>query len=228
MATRIPEGASIRVVVDAVDATHAAVSSDPETAALAGTWLALRDKADELARARSDADRALARARIQLTVLDAKWDTTVGSFGRGVVDLVGGQRGHVDYVKFFGKASPSVVQDFGIQREIDNARAWLVELAREPNHPLSQTWTPKLKAATDELEMGFNRRRDCQRAIEPLQTAVLLLIDDVNHELNRLEGDLKKLFPLDGDRVASYLSATRANRPSPADEPEPAPAPVAK
>lgn len=224
MATRIPEGASIKVVVDAVDATHAAVSSGPETAPLAGTWLALRDKADALAKSRSDADRELARARIQLAVLDAKWDTTVAAFGRAVVDVAGGRRDQPDYLRFFAKASPSVVQDFGIQREIDSARSWLVELARDASQPLSQTWTPKLKAATDELEMGFNRRRDCQRAVEPLQTAVLLLIDDVNHELNRLEGDLKKLFPVDGDRVASYLSATRANRATPADEPAPAPA----
>jgi hypothetical protein len=224
MATRIPEGASIKVVVDAVDATHAAVSSDPETAALAGTWLALRDKADALAKSRSDADRALARARIQLGVLDAKWDITVAAFGRAIVDVAGGRRDQAGYLRFFGKASPSVVQDFGIQREIDSARGWLVELARDPNQPLSQTWTPKLKAATDELEMGFNRRRDCQRAVEPLQTAVLLLIDDVNHELNRLEGDLKKLFPVDGDRVASYLSAMRANRAAATDEPVPAPA----
>jgi hypothetical protein len=162
-----------------------------------------------------------------LTVLDAKWDTTVAGFGRAVVDFAGGRRDLPAYQRFFGKASPSVVQDFGIQREIDSARAWLVELARDPSKPLSQTWTPKLKAATDELEMAYNRRRDCQRAIEPLQTSVLLLIDDVNHELNRLEGDLKKLFPVDTARVASYLSATRVNRPSP-DELEPAPAPAPK
>lgn len=186
----------------------------------------LRVHRDALAKARSDADRALARARIQLGVLDAKWDTTVASFGRNVVDVAGGQRGVPDYLRFFGKASPSAVQDFGIQREIDSARAWLVELARDPNQPLSQTWTPKLKTATDELEMALNRRRDCQRAIEPLQTAVLLLIDDVNHELNRLEGDLKKLFPMDAARVASYLSATRASRTVAPDEPAPAPAPV--
>ncbi len=92
------------MVVDAVDATHAAVSSDPETAALAGTWLGLRDKADALAKSRSDADRALARARILLGVLDAKWDTTAGGFGRAVVDLTGGRRDAADYLRFFSKA----------------------------------------------------------------------------------------------------------------------------
>jgi len=39
----------------------------------------------------------------------------------------------------------------------------------------------------------------------------------------RLEGDLKKIFPADSDRVASDLSATRANRQSPAEDPVPAP-----
>lgn len=33
------------------------------------------------------------------------------------------------------------------------------------------------------------------KALGPIQTSVVLLIDDVNRELDRLEGDLKKLFP---------------------------------
>jgi hypothetical protein len=107
------------------------------------------------------------------------------------------------------------VQTFGIQREIDSARAWLVELARNPKEPLAQTWTPKLKAVTDELEMCHNQRNDCLRAIEPLQTAVLLLADDVNRELNRLEGDLKKIFAGTPERVSrSWPPRARTARPT--------------
>jgi hypothetical protein len=214
------------VVVEAVDATHAAVSSDPETAALAPTWLALRDEGDAQVKARSDADRSLTRARALLAVCDAKWDATVAAFGRATVDASGGRRDQPPYTRFFGKVTPSSVQNFGIQREIDCARGWLVELARNPNEPLAQTWTPKLQAATDQLESAFKQRNDCLRALEPLQTAVLLLIEDVNRELNRLEGDLKKLFPGSAARVASYLAATRPSRAPSSEEPTPAPAPA--
>jgi hypothetical protein len=224
MATRIPEGSSIRVVVEAVDATHAAISSDPETAALAPTWLALRDQGDAQAKARSDAERALTRARARLSVCDAKWDATVAAFARAVVDVSGGRRDQPAYLRFFGKTTPSAVQKFGIAREIETARGWLVELGRNPGEPLAQTWTPRMKDATDELEMAFNQRNDCLRAIEPMQTAVLLLIDDVNRELDRLEGDLKRIFPGAPERVASYLAATRPSRSSSNDEPSPTPA----
>jgi hypothetical protein len=231
MATHIPEAASIKVVVDVVDATHAAVESDPETAALAPTWLALRDRADGLAKSRSDAGRALTRSRTLLAVCDAKWDTAVAGFGRAVVDASGGHHDQPPCTRFFGKATPSAVQTFGVQREIDSARGWLVELGRNPGEPLAVTWSPKLKGVTDELEMAMNRRNDNLRALEPLHTSVLLLIDDVNRELDRLEGDLKKIFPGAADRVASYLAATRPGRSSAAsaqDEPSASPPPAAK
>jgi hypothetical protein len=114
----------------------------------------------------------------------------------------------------FGKTIPSAAQRFGIEREIETARGWLVELARNPTEALAQTWTPKMKEATDSLGMAFNQRNDTVKALGPLQTSVVLLIDDVNRELDRLEGDLKKLFPGQTDRVASYLAATRNNRSS--------------
>ena len=54
---------------------------------------------------------------------------------------------------------------------------------------------------------------------------MVLLIDDVNREIDRLEGDMKKLFPGALDRVASYLAATRPNRHGSPDQPEPTPVP---
>ena len=62
MATKIPDGASIRVVVEVTDSTCAALESGPETSALAPAWAAMRDKADAQAKARLDCDRASARA----------------------------------------------------------------------------------------------------------------------------------------------------------------------
>jgi hypothetical protein len=226
MATRIPEGASIKVVVEAVDATHAAISSDPETAALAPTWLELRDQADAQNKARTDADRALSRARARLAVSDAKWDATVAAFGRALVDASGGKRDQAPYTRFFGKVTPSSVQAFGVQREMETGARWLIELGRNTDEPLSQVWAPKLKAANDELSLAVSQRTECLRALEPLRTAVLLLIDDVNRELTRLEGDLKKIFPTAPDRVASYLAATRSTRVATADDEPPTPAPA--
>jgi hypothetical protein len=84
-------------------------------------------------------------------VLDAKWDATVAAFGRAVVDVSGGRRDQPPYTRFFGKTTPSAAQKFGIEREIETARGWLVELARNPSEPLAQTWTPKMKEATDAL-----------------------------------------------------------------------------
>ena len=43
--------------------------------------------------------------------------------------------------------------------------------------------------------MAFNQRNDTVKALGPQRTSVVLFIDDVNRELDRLEGDLKKLFP---------------------------------
>ena len=116
MATKIPEGVSIRVVVDVADSICAALESDPETAALAAGWAPVRDKADGLAKSRLNCDRAATRARARLSVCDAKWDACVAAFGRAVVDASDGRRDQPPYTRFFGKATPSAVQKFGIGR----------------------------------------------------------------------------------------------------------------
>ena len=224
MATHIPEGASIRVVVDVTDATCAAVESDPETKALVPTWVGLRDKADAQAKKRADCDRAVARARGRLAVCDAKWDETVAAFARAVVDASGGRRDQATYLRFFGKTTPSA-RKFGVGREIRNGRQLLVELGRNPSEPLAQTWLPRAREATDALEIASERNQTVN-ALAPQQVSVVLLIDDINRELDRLEGNLKKLFPLAPARVSAYLAATR--RPAqPRPRPPPAPPPAA-
>jgi hypothetical protein len=226
MAAKIPDDVSVRVVAEVTDAIDAALGSDPETSALAPTWQAMRDKTDGLWKARGDCGRAATRARARLAVCDAKWDRTVAAFGRAMVDASGGRRDQPPYTRFFAKATPSAAQKFGIAREIDIGREWLVELARNPAEPLAQAWTARLAEATDALAMAFNQRNDTVKAQGPVQTSVALLIDDVNRELDRLEGDLKKLFPGQPDRVGSYTAVTRHSRPAGSDEPEPAPAPA--
>jgi hypothetical protein len=225
MGTHVRENASIETVVDIVDATCAAVESDPATKSLAQTWAAMRDSADKLAENGRKLNREVLRARSRLNVQDSLWDATVAAFGRAVVDTSGGRRDQPPYTRFFSKATPSSAQDFGIQREIETARTWLAELARNPSEPLAQTWTPRLTEATDALEASFNQRNETVSMLAQQQTSVVLLIDDVNREIDRLEGDLKKLFPGAPDRVASYLAATRPSRRGTTDQPDPAPAP---
>lgn len=230
MSTKMKENASIETAVNVVDSISAALESDPAASSLAPAWVAMRNKADGLAENGRKIDRDALRARSRLTVQDSQWDTTVAAFGRAVVDASGGRRDQAPYTRFFAKTTPSAVQDFGIGREIELGRSWLAELSRNPSEALAQIWTPKLKDATDALEMAFNQRNDTVKALGPQRTSVVLFIDDVNRELDRLEGDLKKLFPGNPDRVASYLAATRNSRPAaePDQPPEPAPVPAGK
>jgi hypothetical protein len=214
-------------VADTVDSIAAGLESDPETTELAGTWTDITAKADVMSAARRKLNREASRARVRLTVRDGLWDRTVAAFGRAAVDASGGRRDQAPYTRFFAKVTPSKAQTFGIEREIELGRSWEVELGRHPDEPLAVTWIPRLKDATDTLETAFKARNAAVTALGPQQTSTILFIDDVNRELDRLEGDLKKLFAGQPDRVADFLAATRPNRPAQTDE-TPTPAATAQ
>jgi hypothetical protein len=101
------------------------------------------------------------------------------------------------YTRFFTKVTPSAAQELGIDKEIELATSWLAELARDPSEALAQMWTPRLKTATDGLQTACTQRDQAVAALGPHHTSVALLVGEVNTELDRLEGDLKKLFPGD-------------------------------
>ncbi len=226
MATHLRETTSISVVADTLDALCAALAADTETSSLLPTWTALTTQADALALERLQIERTQRRARATLDVRDRLWDNTVAAFGRAAHDAAGGHRDQAPYTRFFSKVTPSVVQSFGIQREVDTARTWITELGRKPNEPLAQTFTPQLTQATDALEAAMTARDEAVKATGPIQTTVVLFIDDLNCELDRLEGQLKQLFPGDPARVATYLAATRPQRSTPAAPPETEPRPA--
>lgn len=222
MATHIREGMTAESVADICDATHAALGTDPETEHLARTWRAATEKIDALAAGGRKLERAQRRTRARLAVVDVTWDGTTAAFGRAVVDASNGRRDQAPYTRFFTKVAPSAAQNFGPSREVETGRAWLTELARQPDEPLARTWAPKLKVVTDALDAAVLDRDNAAKALEPHRTAVMLFIEDINREIDRLEGDLKKLFPGDAPRVASYLSAFRSTRnATPIDEPVP-------
>ena len=222
MATHFRDGTAIDVVADACDAITAALESDPATGDLSKRWEAITKRADDLEAERKRLERAARRARARLFVQDAVWDGEVGAFGRAALDASGGKRYQAPYTRFFKDASPSEAQAFGVSRELKIGGLWLTELARDPAEPLAVKFTPRLGPATKGLDKASTDRIAAVRALEPHGTSVMLATDDVNLELDRLEGELKKRFPGDPKRVASYLSPTRPHRSEPdKDEGEP-------
>ena len=226
MATHLRENMSIGVVADTLDALCAALAADTETTSLLPTWTALTSQADTLALQRQQIERVQRRARAALDVRDRLWDNTVAAFGRAAHDAAGGRRDQAPYTRFFGKVTPSVVQSYGIQREIDTAHAWITELGRKPDEPLAKTFAPQLTQVTDTLQAAMTARDEAVKATGPIQTTVVLFIDDVNRELDRLEGQLKQLFPGDPARVAAYLVVTRPQRSAPVAPSETEPQPM--
>ncbi|MBK9260676.1 MAG: hypothetical protein IPM54_12745 [Polyangiaceae bacterium] len=209
MATHIRDTTIIENATDICAAIAGGLESDPETKHLAPLWDGLTAKGDALVSARRVAERTLGRARVRLDVLDAKWDPEVGAFGRDVVDQSGGKRDQAPYTRFFKNVSPSAAQDFGVDREVAQGNAWLAELARDPNEPLAQKWTPRLAAATEALATGSTNRRKALETLALQDTAEELFIADVNIEIDVLEGELLKLFPGQLKRVAAFLSPTK-------------------
>jgi len=94
----------------------------------------------------------------------------------------------------------------------------VAELERNPGEPLAKSFLPRLRAATNALRHASEDRTRTVAATEKHRTSVVLLVDAVNRELDRTEGDLLRLFPGERARVASYLAATRQKKA----EPEPA------
>ena len=209
MATHLRDNATIQFAADICASISGALDSDPTTKHLASLWESLTAKGDALLQSRRSAERTLARARAKLAVFDALWDPEVAAFGRDVVDQSGGKRDQAPYTRFFKNVSPSAAQDFGIDREVQQGQEWLAELSRDPNEALSVKWTPRLKLVNDNLANASTGRRNALQTIALQGTAEELFIDDVNRELDILEGDLLKLFPGQPKRVGAFLEVTR-------------------
>ena len=209
MATHLRDNTTISSAADVCASIAGALDSEPQTKQLAPTWDSLTTKADGLVLARRNAERTLARARARLAVLDAVWDPEVAAFGRDIVDQSGGNREAPLYKRFFKTVTPSGAQDFGMDREVQQGRDWLAELNREPNEPIAVKWSPRLKHVTDNLADGVTARKNALQTLGLQGTAEELFIEDVNRELDILEGELLKLFPGQPKRVAAFLEATR-------------------
>ena len=212
MATHLRMTTSPQLAADICAAITDGLAGDDTTKHLAPLWESLTAKGDLLAAERRKLERALARARVRLAVADSRWDPEVAAFGRDIVDRTGGRRDAQPYTRFFKDVTPSAAQAFGIEREVKQGHEWLDELARNPDEPLAMEWTPRLGAVTERLEMDAKARENGLRALALQGTSEELYVEDINLELDRLEGDLKKLFPGQPKRVAAFLEPTRPKR----------------
>ncbi|UQA57847.1 hypothetical protein [Polyangium aurulentum] len=220
MATHLREDVAAQNAADVCAGIASALDGDPAAKHLAPLWDALAEKGDSLAAQRRKIERSLGRARARLAVADALWDAETAAFGRDVVNESDGRRDRPPYTRFFANVTPSDAQTFGVSREVEQARGWIKELGRDPAEALAKKWTPRLTAATDTLEAISKDRATHMSALALHATSEDLFIGDVNLELDRLEGDLKKLFPGQPKRVAAFLSTTKPRRRRAAAEDE--------
>lgn len=212
MATHLDENTGAAAAADIADEIAGGLEADDEATHLAAVWNGLVARGDELGARVRAAERRTGRSRARLNVIDSRWDATDSAFSRRTLDEAHGDRKEAPYKTFYGKASASEVNSFGVQREIAFGRKAVEILGVDPSSPLATEWTPRWVADTDALETAAGARDAAVLAEAPLDAEQRLYIDDINLELDRLEGDLKKLFPGQPKRVAAFLAPTRATK----------------
>lgn len=226
MATHLRDHTSAADGADISDEIAGGLEADEATAALAATWNGLAARGDAVALARRTARRTSGRARAREKVIDARWDRHDSAFGRAVLDASGGKRTEEPYATFFGKAPPSAVNAYGIEREVEMGRSYVALLAGDIGAALRAAWSAGWTTVNDALAAASRAKKDAVLAEAPHDAAETLYIDDINKELDRLEGDLLKIFPGDRATVDAFLAPTRGRarkqKPAPSDGPHPA------
>ena len=190
----------------------AGLDSDPQTQDLAPLWDALCAKGDTLANQGLILLRTLLKSRAHVTVRDSLWDAEVSAFARAVLDASNGKFDQIPNTRFFAKVKASIAQKFGIDREVTQGHAWIAELAREPTEPLAVQWTSRLSDVTVKLESASDERKNALAAVAMHGVGEILFTEEINVEIDRLEGELKKRFPRQPKRVAAYLAPLTSKR----------------
>ncbi|MFO0685439.1 MAG: hypothetical protein U0234_25495 [Sandaracinus sp.] len=228
MAPHLRSNTAIDSAVDVVDSIAAALEADPATAELAPLWLSLVGRGDAISADLRAKRRLARRARTRVAVADAAWDPVVKSFARGVLDIAQGRRDAPFYQRFFRSVAASEIVHYGPDREVMVGDAIVRELSGEsPRSSLADTWIPRLTPRTEQLRQAAQARRDAVAAIGPLLTAQFLYVEDVNLEIDRLEGALQQIFPGDPARVAAYFAGARRDDAGAPDAAPAEPTPIA-
>jgi hypothetical protein len=222
MATHLRANTGIDTAVEIVDAIAAGLEGDEATRSLAAVWVALIARGDGISADLKAKRRLARRARVRVAVADASWDRAVRAFSRAVLDAVDNKRDSATYLRFFRGATASQIQNYGVDREVEEGRHMALEL--ETMAGSLQSHRAPIAAATDALAAAASARKDAVRAVGPLLTAQFLYVEDVNLEIDRLEGALQGLFPGEPARVSAFLSALRREESPPPSPVEPPPA----
>ena len=176
---------------------------------LAALWTALTLRGDNIAAEHRTHRRATGRARAREKVADVNWDRNNASFGRALVDASGGKRDVAPYSTFYPTSTPSKISEFGIDREVEVGRNILALLASEAGATLRDTWAPRWSANTEALSAASLTKKEAIRAQATFGANEELYIEEINRELDRLEGDLLRLFPGERDAIDAFLAPTR-------------------
>lgn len=209
MATHLRDDTNARDAADICDEVAAGLEADAQTAALAPAWIALRDRGDAQAIQTRDAKRTTGRARARERVADAGWDRNDLAFARASLDASGGKRDAAPYATFYGAASASTANTWGVDREVEFGRSIVRLLATEVGAALRGAWAALWETKTETLAAASRAKKDAVMAESTHSALAALYVDDINRELDRLEGDLLRIFPGDRDSVEAFLSPTR-------------------
>ena len=212
MATHLREAMAAQTAADICADIAAGLDADSETKDLAPLWDALAVKGDGLAASRRTFERTLGRARARVGVLDVVWDFDAGAFARDVLNESHGRRDEAPNTRFFAKVPASEAQSFGIAREVEQGRAWIQELGRDPSEALADRWIPRLTKSTDALEAAGKDRSAAMSPLAMHGMTEVLYVEEINIELDKLEGTLKQRFPRQPKRIAAYVDPTKPKR----------------
>ncbi len=194
---------------DICDAIAAALDASDTTRALATVWTALALRGDEIATQGRNHRRATGRARAREKVADVNWDRNNLGFSRFVLDASNGRRDEAPYSTFYPVAPPSKINEYGIDREVEIGRGIVSILASDAGAPFRAAWESRWAANNEALASAARSKKDAILAQATFSANEELFIEEINRELDRLEGDLLRLFPGDRDSVEAFLAPTR-------------------
>jgi hypothetical protein len=194
---------------DICDAIAAGLDADERTRALAVVWTALALRGDDVAAQERTLRRAAGRARAREKVIDTGWDRNNSAFSRAMLDASGGKRDVAPYATFYATHTPSLINAFGIDREIEIGLGVLGILNSDVGAAHRETWAPRWTTHNEALRAASRNKKDAVLAQATFSASESLYIEEINRELDRLEGDLLRMFPGERDSIDAFLAPTR-------------------
>lgn len=185
------------------------MDASENTRVFATAWTALFLRGDEFAAQGRYHRRATGRARAREKVADVNWDRNNLGFSRFTLDASNGRRDAAPYTTFYPVAAPSKINEYGIDREVEIGRGIVSILASDAGAPFRAAWESRWAANNEALASAARTKKDAILAQATFSANETLYIEEINRELDRLEGDLLRLFAGERDSVDAFLAPTR-------------------